>query len=259
MKWFHHDSAAHRDAKLKKVMMKYGMEGYGLYWYCVELIAHDVSEKKFTFSLEHDAEIIAHDTGIHRDRVQEMMRFMVELSLFESANGIVTCLKLLDRMDTSMVSSPRYRDLIKQAKAEVLTNNHDNVMISHDKVMQEVEVEVEVDKELLGDFPEGKSHRQPRNDVPFAAIVNLYHEILPDLPKVEKLTQTRKGYIRQRWAEDLTELSHWKNYFEYVKKSRFLMGKAPGSNGKPPFRASLEWLTKPSNYAKVAEETYHRS
>ena len=39
MKWIKHDTNANQDAKLKKLRMKYGLEGYGMYWYCLELIA----------------------------------------------------------------------------------------------------------------------------------------------------------------------------------------------------------------------------
>ena len=97
-----------------------------------------------------------------------------------------------------------------------------------------------------------------RNGVTIPSVVDLYHTILcPPLPKVEKVTKTREGYIRQRIREDLTEMDYWRNYFEYVKQSDFLMGRAASTNGRPPFRADLEWLTKPANYAKVAEEKYH--
>lgn len=93
--------------------------------------------------------------------------------------------------------------------------------------------------------------------VPFQKIIDLYHEMLPSLPRVEKLTNTRKGYIRQRYIEDLPDLENWENYFHYVAQSDFLMGRAKPSNGRPPFRATLEWLTNPSNFAKVSEEKYH--
>lgn len=99
--------------------------------------------------------------------------------------------------------------------------------------------------------------KSQRKNVPFEKIIALYHKILPELPSVEKLTTTRKGYIRQRWIEDLPDLTHWENYFNYVKQSTFLMGKLQANNGRPPFRADLEWLTRPGNYAKVAEEKYH--
>jgi len=99
MKWFKHDSNASIDAKLKRVRLKYGMEGYGLYWYCLELVAQTVEIHNLTFELEHDAELIAMDTGIHQERVQEMMTDFVKWNLFESDSGIITCLKMATRAD----------------------------------------------------------------------------------------------------------------------------------------------------------------
>jgi len=99
VKWYKHDSNANADAKLRKIRLKYGMEGYGLYWYCLELIAQNVEKHNLSFELEHDAEIIAADVGIHFELVQEMMVFMVDLGLFEQENGIITCLKLAKRTD----------------------------------------------------------------------------------------------------------------------------------------------------------------
>ena len=103
-----------------------------------------------------------------------------------------------------------------------------------------------------------KFDRAKRINVPYKQIVDLYHELLPMLPKVEKLTETRKGYIRQRWQEDLLELNHWRNFFTHVSQSRFLTGKKPGRNGQPPFLATLDWLCRPNNFAKISEEYYHR-
>jgi len=130
MQWIKHDTNASQDAKLKRVRMKYGMEGYGLYWYCIELIAADVDQNNLTFELEHDAEIIAFDTGIHVERVNEMMAYMVNVGLFESSDSTITCLKLLKRLDQSMTSNKKMRELITKAKA-----SHDGVMINHDSIM----------------------------------------------------------------------------------------------------------------------------
>ena len=71
MKWFSHDSNARSDVKLRKVLMRYGADGYGLYWYCLELIAGKVDGSNVTFELEHDAEILAHDLRIDSLRVDE--------------------------------------------------------------------------------------------------------------------------------------------------------------------------------------------
>lgn len=99
MKWFKHDSNANMDAKLKRLKMKYGMEGYGLYWYCLELIAQSVDKNNLNFELEHDSEIIAADVQMHFEKVQEMMQYMVQLNLFEGSHGVITCLKMASRCD----------------------------------------------------------------------------------------------------------------------------------------------------------------
>jgi hypothetical protein len=99
MKWFKHDSDASIDAKVKLLIMTYGLEGYGLYWYCLELVARDVSANNLTFELEHDSQIIAKDFDISPQKVSEIMNYMVEINLFENADGIITCLKMAARTD----------------------------------------------------------------------------------------------------------------------------------------------------------------
>jgi hypothetical protein len=99
MKWFKHDSDASNDAKLKKLRLKYGAQGYGIYWYCLELIARNVEKHNLTFELEHDAELIADDFKLSADLVQHIMTYMVELELFENTDGIVSCLKMATRTD----------------------------------------------------------------------------------------------------------------------------------------------------------------
>ena len=99
MKWFKHDSDASNDAKLKKLRLKYGAQGYGIYWYCLELIARNVEKHNLTFELEHDAELIADDFKLSAELVQHIMTYMVELELFENTGGIVSCLKMATRTD----------------------------------------------------------------------------------------------------------------------------------------------------------------
>lgn len=117
--------------------------------------------------------------------------------------------------------------------------------------LADTEAEAEADTKNKGDVETHVS-----TPIPFEKILNLYHESLPELPRCIKLTQTRRGYMRQRWLEDLPDLEAWKKYFEIVRASRFLMGKTPPRNGSPPFRATLDWLCRPENCCKVVEGKY---
>ena len=132
MKWFKHDTDANMDAKLQEVLLDYGLEGYGLYWYCIELIAGKVGAENLTFSLEHDARIIARNTGGTTQKITEMMTRFVEVGLFEDKDGLVTCMRLAKRLDKSMTSNPDMR-----AAIEGIRNNHDLVMTQSAKPMQE--------------------------------------------------------------------------------------------------------------------------
>jgi hypothetical protein len=92
-----------------------------------------------------------------------------------------------------------------------------------------------------------------QNKVPYQEIVNLYHE-LTSLPRVVKLSEARKKYIRARWKE-YPDLEFWKQFFKRVEASDFLTGRADYGNRKP-FIADLEWLVRPTNFLKVLEGRY---
>lgn len=137
MKWFKHDTDANQDAKLQNVLLDYGLEGYGLYWYCIELIAGKVEVGSLTFQLEHDARIIARNTGSTPAKVEELMRYFIKQGLFEDSEGVITCMKLARRLDKSMTSNPAMRVAI----GDLRTRGHDGIMIEsclgHDGVMQD--------------------------------------------------------------------------------------------------------------------------
>jgi uncharacterized protein YdaU (DUF1376 family) len=99
-------------------------------------------------------------------------------------------------------------------------------------------------------------------------IVELYHQHLPTLRRVEVWNDTRKGYLKQRWREvavDLAKtdtvtsevmLNWWADFFQHIGKSKFLTGKVNSRDGRA-FVADLEWIIKPTNFAKIIEGKYH--
>lgn len=126
MKWFKHDSNAHIDAKLKKVKHKYGIVGYGLYWYCIELIAMGVDKNNITFELEEDSETISLEWNLDQLKVQEIMEYMVHLNLFELQSGRVTCMKLAKRLDDTNSKNPEIRRLLGDLSGSDSSSNEPN-------------------------------------------------------------------------------------------------------------------------------------
>ena len=99
-------------------------------------------------------------------------------------------------------------------------------------------------------------------------VIDLYHQQLPTLRRVEVWNAARQGYLRQRWREVAAELGKdkatsasavldWFNdFFGHINKSKFLIGKVNSKDGRS-FTADLEWILKPSNFAKIVEGKYH--
>lgn len=133
MDWFKHDSNANLDEKLQEVLLDYGLEGYGLYWYCIELIVGKTNTDNITFELKHDARIIARNTGSTSQKVEEMMKRFISLGLFENTDGKITCLKVAKRLMTSATSNPQMRSLIQNIKSnqsveDASCQRHDDIM-----------------------------------------------------------------------------------------------------------------------------------
>lgn len=102
---------------------------------------------------------------------------------------------------------------------------------------------------------------------PHEKLVELYHEVLPTCTLVVEWNDERQAIARARWRQKATAkpgyrtvedgLAYWRRYFEYVARSKFLTGKAEPTPGRKPFVATLEWLLRPKNFAKVVEGNYH--
>lgn len=108
-----------------------------------------------------------------------------------------------------------------------------------------------------GDNPEPTKNKPKRNAIPYQQIVDLYHELLPELPRCEVITTKRKGQIAARHRDLGGELRKWGNFFKHIRMSEFLMGKTQPLPGRKQFKATLEWVTNESNFANISEDQYH--
>jgi len=87
-------------------------------------------------------------------------------------------------------------------------------------------------------------------------VIDLYHELLPDLPRVKAWTKKRVRALNERARErckaglPADTIQYWRQFFEEVSASHFLCGRTTD------FRADLEWLLRPENFLKVVEGRY---
>ena len=231
---------------MQNVLLDYGLEGYGLYWYCIELIAGKVDKENITFELEHDARIIARNTGCTPQKVEEMMRYFVDIGLFENSQGVITCLKIARRLDKSMTSNPEMRTIIEKLK------NHDEVMTPSEKPMQD-KIRLEENKDICTDKPVNEPSK--RTVCPYEDIKIIYCEELPMLTGCRKMDAKTKKQILAIWKseEQHQSLDFWRMYFQSIKR---LTNRMPNWAGEVDGtkHGTLELLTRDKIFARSVNE-----
>ncbi len=245
MKWVKHDTDANQDAKLQNVLLDYGLEGYGLYWYCIELIAGKVGKENITFELEHDARVIARNTGSTTQKVEEMMKYFVTVNLFENTNGVVTCLKLAKRLDQSMTSNPEMRGIISNLKS------HDKVMIKSDKVMQDyTRLDKTKGEETKDITPVAKAPVEQKKRFIAPLATEVYDYMIEKQLTIEEANEQSDRfhdfYGSKGWMVGKNKMKNWK-----MAVNNWVRSNKPVNNSSQPDLSSTDWAGN-----KVFDPTY---
>lgn len=182
---------------------------------------------------------------------------------------------LFDAPGTSAEGMPAMPDGIpaKADTEDTLTEGMDTLSIGSGTVSIPIgEEEEEREREDIlfadagGDGAQQQAEKIPA--CPYEEIRDVYHECLPEHPRVEILNEQRKKSLKARWAnigERLREkkrpdakadrLAWFRRYFQRAARSDFLTGKVRGSNGKT-YMATFDMLISPNAFVGMIEGRY---
>lgn len=105
---------------------------------------------------------------------------------------------------------------------------------------------------------------------PTQAVIDLYHEVLPNLPKVRLHTKDRVKAIRKVWewvltskktdgarrAETSEQALEWlRSYFERATENDFLMGRTPRTDVHANWQCDIDFLMTDRGMKQVIEKT----
>lgn len=114
----------------------------------------------------------------------------------------------------------------------------------------------------------GSADRLPRCDT--QSLVDLYHEILPEMPRVRLMTDARKKALSSFWkfvltsrktdgskrAETAAEATEWvRGYFTRARDNDFLMGRGAKAPGHEGWSCDLDFLLTDKGKRHVIEKT----
>lgn len=115
----------------------------------------------------------------------------------------------------------------------------------------------------LTDEENGAPGKQPA--CPQKTVVEAYHEILPELPRVRAWRANSATALRTRWREKWKEgkfadanggVSYFRRFFAYVRKSDWLMGRKTGRDGRC-FVCTLAWMLQARHFDDIISGKYH--
>lgn len=249
-----HRSNSRSDHRVARLEAKYGMAGYGLYWAIVEHLANNDN------AIDADIETLAYMFRCS----EEMVSFVVNSSgLFVVEDGILSCELLIEQQDKRRKLADNARKRWKKQKEQP----------QEKPVEPEQPNETEQPAETFEPEAPGPKAEQPKepteekqpeqqeekievnhdNRINYKEFAEQWNSICTNLPKVEKLTESRKRKIKAR-------LNDWPKEkifeaFAKINANDFLCGK--NNRG---WTATFDWaIENDRNIAKVLEGAYSTS
>ena len=155
-----------------------------------------------------------------------------------------------DRYKQTVYQEERAKLTVKENGA--YTENSGSVYMMDTECIQDaysLDTQVRIGKDRIGkDRIENSADKPQQSDTEIQYVVDAYHSICLDLPKIRTLTKQRRSDVKARITENgidtITEA------FRKAQASDFLTGKVTD------FKASFDWIMKPSNFCKILEGNY---
>lgn len=240
MKWYQHHANCSDDPFITELEDIFGLDGYARYHKLLEVVCREVDPKNDRWSASHPWS--KWQTFLKGKR-NKLETFLVHLENKRQINRKqVGNILEIEIPKLRVLKDNTTRNL--QASANLL----DPIIKKKNKSISSTNV-------LLVD-------NGVADNCPHLKIIDLYHQILPELRRIRSWNATRQGFLRSRWREvgldglKMDSLGAWEKFFKYVHQSPFLIGLVDRSGSKT-FQADLEWLVRPNNFQKVIEGKYH--
>lgn len=194
----------------------------------------EIKRGSFVTSLE----ILSKETGLTVQEVRTALKHLISTNEITnkstSKNRIITVVKYNEYQDNNNQSN-------KQVTNEQQTDNKQITTTKEYKEIKNIR-----NKEYIYNMSTGVDERMPFN---YQSVVDLFNSICISLPKIQKLTESRKKQIKNA---DKQLNGDFENFFKQIEQSDFLTGRSGSWTG-----CCFDWILKPTNLIKIVEGNYN--
>ena len=238
--YFSHDYNTRSDIKIKKIIVKHGYEGYGIFWALIE----DLYQNANALPLDYDC--IAYDMRTNSDIIESIIN---DFDLFEVDDDTFGSLSVQRRLDKRSQKSLKARQSAMKRwddDANALRTECDSNAIKERKGKERKEKEIGDTNVSLSD-----AEHPTQAKIDYKAVINFFNDETQGVfgNVMHPISKKRKECIRARITEYGKE-----GFAEMVRKatkSDFLKG-----DGNKGFVAKFDWMIRPSNFQKILEGNY---
>ncbi len=173
-----------------------------------------------------------------RNKVRKFLKALQKRGKIEQQKNNVTSLIYIKNYD-------QYQNTVHQTEHQKDTKKYTNKNDKNDKNL----------KLPKGNYLSETSDKVKSLPCPHQKIRDLYNQILGStLPYCKSSNKTFEKMLKARWREDpeRQNLEWWKEFFNYIFESDFLMGRTDS-----PYTASFDWIIKPTNMSKILNGNYN--
>lgn len=141
-----------------------------------------------------------------------------------------------------------------------------------DAQRSEAKAEVEAKEKTVSKASPSRRRRKADDAAicPFAQVVEVYEEVLPELPRVQVVRAGRKRNLQELWnfvmtskrkdgtrrATTADEALAWiRDYFTRARSNDFLMGRTPKRDGHEKWECDIDFLCSEKGMRHVIEKT----
>lgn len=210
---------------------------------------------------------LAFETGLKPDRVQYLLRKFKKLGMIDwVSHGKFSVFSVEKYDDYQSNFVPADYQQITTSKPEIPMPVSNTVPADYQQITTDKEYNnIISNTDVLESATADKKSDKKKPSVSCQDIVDAYHEILPEAPKIRALNDKRKNQIRTFWrkAGVITRqldghgftMQDWRNYLSYVGENcRWMFEERPNhQRGTVWHKKGFDFLLNDNTYLKVRE------
>ncbi|CDH23776.1 hypothetical protein [Xenorhabdus bovienii] len=215
------------------------------------------------------------ETGIGDNKMRALLRSFKSKGMIstESKNNNFSIITVLKYDEFQGENCPTVVQQLSNANPDVARDEEAECpTVVQDMSINNNIYNITTSNDVVGEFSDENNPPQPvkksqskKESVPYQAMIDTYHEILPEMAKVTVLRDARKSKMRTFWQRANKEyqtqhqksftLENWKGYLGYIAEHcRWMMEDSPNGKGGWWRAKNLDYLITDQCYVSVKED-----